>query len=86
MPKAHPDAPTLALQAIVWILSDLDRADRLIATTGLTPDGMRARIAEPAVQAAAIGFLCAHEPDLVACAEALGVEPSTLAQAGEALA
>jgi hypothetical protein len=30
-------------------------------------------------------FLCAHEPDLIAAAEHLGVAPQVLAQASEAL-
>jgi len=32
-----------------------------------------------------LDFLCAHEPDLIAAAEALGVEPQDLVAAGERL-
>jgi hypothetical protein len=32
-----------------------------------------------------LDFLCAHEPDLLAAAEALGLEPAALAAARESL-
>lgn len=35
---------------------------------------------------AVLDFLCAHEPDLVAAAEALGVAPQELATASKGLA
>jgi hypothetical protein len=34
---------------------------------------------------AVLEFLCAHEPDLVAAADALGIEPQAIAQARERL-
>jgi hypothetical protein len=40
---------------------------------------------EPAVLAAVLGFLEAYEPDLIACAEALGMPPQALVDAREAL-
>lgn len=80
-----PDAPTLALGALGWVLADPPRADRLLALTGLTPDDLRAGLGDPAVLGAVIEFLCGHEADLVAAAESLGVEPRHLAAAGEHL-
>lgn len=71
------DAAT-ALHAIGWTLGDDARAARFLALTGLTPDGLRASLGEAAVLAAAIRFLEAHEPDLVACAEAIGIAPIQL--------
>ena len=84
------DPFTYALSALAWILQDSDtsgtsRADRLLATTGLTPAMLRANATDPATLAAVLGFLEAHEPDLVACAEALGVPPRELVSAREAL-
>ena len=79
------DAITLALSSLGWTLSDEARAGRLLAVTGLSPDDLRARAAEPALLAAVIGFLEAHEPDLVACAEALGVKPEAIVSAGREL-
>ncbi len=77
--NASPE--TLALHALGWILSDGDRAARLLALTGLTPEGLRAGIGDPTQLAAILGFLEAHEPDLVACADALEVAPSALTEA-----
>ncbi|WP_230628582.1 DUF3572 domain-containing protein [Sphingomonas sp. Leaf37] len=80
-----PDADVLGLQALVWAIGEPDRADRLIAVTGLDPDDLRARAGEPAVLAAVIGYLESYEPDLVACASALGVPPQALVAAHETL-
>jgi hypothetical protein len=67
------------------VLSDSDRAERLLALTGLTPDTLREGLGDPGFLAAVLDFLCAHEPDLVAAADALGVDPETLAAARERL-
>ena len=67
------------------MLSDSDRAERLLALTGLTPDALREGLGEPGVLGAVIDFLRSHEPDLVAAADALGVLPEELAGAGERL-
>lgn len=79
------DPAALALSALGWLLADQPRADRLLSLTGLTPDDLRAGLGEPATLAAVLDFLCAHEPDLIAAAEALGVAPQELAAAGEGL-
>ena len=75
------NAVALALSALGWTLSDGARAERLLALTGLTPDDLRTRIAEPSVLAATLAFLEAHEPDLLACAEAIGVKPAEIVAA-----
>jgi hypothetical protein len=79
-------AMDLALSALVWILQDEDRADRLLALTGLDADGIRARITEPALLEAVLGYLASHEPDLIACAKTLDVPPMALVLARERLA
>jgi hypothetical protein len=76
-PPNH-DPVTLALMALAWCLEDSRRAERLLGLTGLTTKDLRERIEEPAVQAAVLGFLEAHEPDLIACAEALDVKPEAM--------
>ena len=81
----NQDATALALRALVWTLAEPDRAMRLLSVTGLEPDDLRARAGDAAVLAGALGFLEAHEPDLVACAEELGVAPAALVSAHEAL-
>jgi hypothetical protein len=46
---------------------------------------LRAAIGEPATHLAVLDFLCAHEPDLIAAAEALGLAPADLAAARDRL-
>lgn len=80
-PDTIDDAEALALHALVWTLGQQERAERLLATTGLTPADLRARAGDRAVLAAVLGFLAAHEPDLIACADALDMRPEALARA-----
>lgn len=75
------DAESLALRALAWTLSEEDRAQRLLALTGLTADHLRFALGEPATLAAILRFLEAHEPDLLACAEATGAPPEALVSA-----
>ncbi|HTU09457.1 MAG TPA: DUF3572 domain-containing protein [Allosphingosinicella sp.] len=79
------DGETLALGALGWVLADDARAERLLALTGLTPEGLRARVQDSDFLAAVLRFLENHEPDLVACAAALGVQPQHLVAAREGL-
>ncbi|MXO65477.1 DUF3572 family protein [Altererythrobacter endophyticus] len=76
----------MALQALAWVLSDDDRAHRFMALTGLTPDVLRGGLDDQVTQQAVLDFLCGHEPDLLAAAEALEIEPATIVQAREGLA
>jgi len=75
------DPASLALAALAWTLADGARADRLLALTGLAPGDLRDGLGDPAVLAAVLRFLEAHEPDLIACASDLAVAPSELAEA-----
>lgn len=74
-------AMATAFAALGWTLTDARRADRLLALTGLSPAALRERIENPSVLAAVLEFLEAHEPDLVACATALCVDPAELVRA-----
>ncbi|MET0248659.1 MAG: DUF3572 domain-containing protein [Sphingobium sp.] len=85
---AAPDpgeAATLALMALGWTLSDENRADRLLAMTGMDADMLRAGVGDPTTLGAVLAFLADHEPDLLACADALDVRPETLIAAKEML-
>ena len=75
------DAQALALAALAATLTDARRAERFLAVTGLSPDGIRSRLGDPAMLAACLAFLEAHEPDLLAVAEAVGTKPETLVRA-----
>ena len=79
------DGETLALGALGWVLADDARAERLLALTGLTPEGLRARLQDRDFLAAVLRFLENHEPDLIGCAGALGVSPPALIAAREGL-
>ena len=82
MPEASPTDPhALALFALATAVSDERRARRFLDLTGIGTDELRARAADPVLLAALIRFLEAHEPDLVAVSEAIGVAPDTLVAA-----
>jgi hypothetical protein len=76
----------VSLRALGWVLADTERAKRFLAVTGLDPDGLRAAIGQPATHLAVLDFLCAHEPDLLAAADSLGVAPAELAAARDRIA
>jgi hypothetical protein len=67
------------------VLSDAPRAERLLALTGMTADTLRGGLGDAGVLGAVLDFLAAHEPDLCAAAEHLGVAPGTLIAARDAL-
>ena len=75
------DSEVLGLAALASTLGDSRRAQRFLDLTGIGTDELRARAAEPSLLSALLRFLEAHEPDLVAVAEALGVKPELLVQA-----
>jgi hypothetical protein len=79
------DPAAVALSALAWTLTDDSRASRLLALTGLEADDLRSRLTDPAVLEAALTFLESHQPDLLACADAIGVKPETLINARERL-
>jgi len=83
--ETNHDPAALALQALAWTLAEPARAARLLDTTGLTPDDLRTRAGDPAVLSAVLGFLEAYEPDLIACADGLGVPPAAIVAAHGAL-
>ena len=76
---------TVGLRALVWTIGATDRAERMLAVTGLAAADLRARAGEPALLAAVLSYLEAHEPDLIACADALEMPPAELVAAREAL-
>ena len=75
------DAETLALQALVWLLSDEARTQRLTAITGLDGDTLRSGLGETAILGAIMDYLAGHEADMIACAQALGCAPEALTRA-----
>ena len=80
-PSAHNDPFALALAALAMTLSDERRAQRFLTLTGIETDELRRRADEPSLLVALIGFLEAHEPDLLAVCDQIGVEPGALVAA-----
>jgi len=86
MKDATPNDPhVIALSALAATLSDERRARRFLDLTGIGTDELRARAGDRRLLSALIGFLEAHEPDLLAVSEQIGVSPSTIVAAGRAL-
>ena len=75
------DPTALALRALAATLADQRLATRFLSLSGIHPPDLRHRAADPDVLAALLKFLEAHEPDLVAIAEEVGVKPQALVAA-----
>lgn len=85
VPKTSPDATTVALQAVAYIVGDEALLDRFIALSGCDADSLRQRLNDPAFLAAVLDFLLQHEPDLLAFCEAADLSPETVAESRERL-
>jgi len=83
--RSTNDAETLALSALAATLTDERRARRFLDLSGIDTEELRLRAAEPALLAALLRFLEAHEPDLIDVADAMGVKPAELVAAREEL-
>ena len=80
-PTTKHDSIALALSALAATLTDERRARRFLDLSGIDTDDLRSRADDPALLAALIRFLEAHEPDLLAVAEAIGAKPESLVAA-----
>jgi hypothetical protein len=77
-PPTPNDPHALALAALAATLTDQRRAQRFLELTGIGTDELRRRASEPALLAALIAFLEAHEPDLLSVSEQIGVRADQL--------
>jgi hypothetical protein len=75
------DPMALALRALAATLADQRLAERFLSLSGIDPPELRQRAADPALLVALLQFLEAHEPDLVAVADEIGVKPEALVAA-----
>jgi hypothetical protein len=80
-PKTPIDAEATALRALATTLGKPDLSQRFLDLTGIGTGELRKNIGEPALLAALIRFLEAHEPDLVEVAEEIGMAPDELVAA-----
>ena len=74
-----PDPETLALLALGHVVGDETLLPRFLALSGVATDELRARAQDPVLLGAVLDFLLAHEPDLVAFAEAQNLPPTAIA-------
>ena len=82
MPTRIPNDPVaLALAALAATLSDERRAQRFLDLTGIGTEELRNGLDDPALLAALLRFLEAHEPDLISVADELGCKPEDLVEA-----
>ena len=79
------DAIALGLRALAASLADQRLAERFLSLSGVDPPDLRRRADDPVLLAALLRFLEAHEPDLIAIAEELGVKPGALVAARQVL-
>ena len=75
------DPSALALRALAATLGDQRLANRFLSLSGIDPPDLRQRASDPSLLAALLRFLEAHEPDLVAVAQEIGVKPAALVAA-----
>ncbi|UTW57024.1 DUF3572 domain-containing protein [Kordiimonas sp. SCSIO 12603] len=81
-----PDfASEIAFKAIGFIVGDDTLRDRFLALSGLSPDEIRANLAEVDFQASILDFLISNEPDLILFAEETGEKPENIVHAWRAL-
>ena len=84
-PRIPNDPVALALAALAATLGSERRAQRFLDLTGIGTEELRQKAADPELLTALIGFLEAHEPDLVDVAERIGAAPADLVEARRAL-
>jgi hypothetical protein len=82
LPIHNDNDPILfGLVVLAATLGDERRAQRFVDLTGIGTGELRARATEPSLLAGLLRFLEAHEPDLLAVAEAIGAKPEQLVEA-----
>ena len=77
-PRIPNDPVALALAALAATLGSERRAQRFLDLTGIGIEELRGLLSDPALLAALLRFLEAHEPDLISVAEELGCKPEDL--------
>ena len=78
---ATNDPTAIALRALAATLGEQRLAERFLSLSGIEPPELRQRASDPDVLVALLRFLEAHEPDLLAIAEQLGIKPAALVAA-----
>lgn len=79
------DAETIAIQALGFLAGDMERLDRFLALTGLSPAGVREAAGEPGFLAAVLEHVSSDEALLMTFAANAGIEPQAVTRARLAL-
>lgn len=82
---AYEEAEQAAIRALAFIAEDEARLDRFLRLTGLNPEGLRERAAQPAFLAAVLEYLLGDETLLLTFAGNTGTDPAFIARAHRAL-
>jgi hypothetical protein len=61
MKMTSDQAENLALQALVWLLSEDDLAGVFLGSSGLSPDDLKTRAGDPEMLAAVLDFLLSDD-------------------------
>jgi hypothetical protein len=83
--SATKAAEELAVEALAFIASDPRLLPRFLAITGIEAADIRRAAATPGFLAGVLQFIAAHEPTLMAFAEASGRDPASVTRAIGAL-
>ena len=77
-PRTSPEeaAESLAVQALTYLGSDIERLTRFLALSGLGPESLRAAAYAPGFFAAVLDHIASNEKLLIAFAAEAGVEPA----------
>ncbi len=78
---ASPDADLLAIQALTFIGSNPDHAERFFALCGAAPDDLRRAAADPGFLLGVMDYLVGDEPLLLLFADHAGVPPEAVVEA-----
>ncbi|MCO5065993.1 MAG: DUF3572 domain-containing protein [Rhizobiaceae bacterium] len=78
-------AEQLAIEALAYIAGDPTLMSRFLALTGIEAASIRQAAAQPGFLAGVLHFIAAHEPTLLAFADARSIPPGDVLKAMRAL-
>ena len=78
-------AEAIAIRALSYIASEQELLPRFLALSGIEAGQIRQAAREPGFLAGVLQFVLAHEPTLIAFAEASGIPPGDVAAARKEL-
>lgn len=85
MSMTRAAAEGFATQVLAWLAEDHGRIGAFLGWSGESPDGLRARLADPALLLAVLEFLMLDDSMVIEACQALDYPPETPMQARQAL-